>query len=197
MGLFEIAIALTALSTGFGIYSSVVTNNAAADQAEANARYQADALAKQAEQERIEQNARSLEARAQAKRKRAAIEAAYASSGVTIEGTPTMTLVNQAGTDEMETVMQESASGYKRRLLLTEADNALLLGNSQASSYRSAGVLGAIGSGLMGATQMATIGLANDATGATKSLSGTPKASATTAKMSSYASSLNYRTAIA
>ena len=152
------ALILTAASTAYGISSSISAAEAAAEQQRKNAEVQASSLRSQAEQEEQNQIQRSLIERRQNMRKLAAAEAGYAAAGVTLQGTPTFSLSSMAEEQELETIMQESASDQKRQLLLTDADNVLNLGYSGASLTSSSGITSAVGTGLSGAASMSMMG---------------------------------------
>lgn len=157
--IFGIAsLILTAASTAYGVVSQIQSANAAAEQQRKNAEVQADSLRAQAEQEEQNQLQRSMVARRQAMRRIAAAEAGYAASGVSVSGTPTESLGAMAGEMELDTLMEESASGQKRRMLLADADNVLSLGYSGASLTQSSGLTSAVGMGLSGAAGLARQG---------------------------------------
>ena len=151
------SLILTAASTAYGVVSQIQSANAAAEQQRKNAEAQSDNLRAQAEQEEQNQLQRSMVARRQAMRRIAAAEAGYAASGVSVSGTPTDSLGTMAEA-ELDTVMEESASGQKRRMLLTDADNVLSLGYSGASLTQASGLTSAVGMGLSGMAGVARQG---------------------------------------
>lgn len=152
------SLILTAASTAYGVVSQIQSANAAAEQQRKNAEAQSDNLRAQAEQEEQNQLQRSMVARRQTMRRIAAAEAGYAASGVSVSGTPTDSLGTMAAEAELDTVMEESASGQKRRMLLTDADNVLSLGYSGASLTQASGLTSAVGMGLSGMAGVARQG---------------------------------------
>ena len=156
--LLGIGLALSAAATAYGIYANqaAAAQQAAAQQAQAQA--QAESLRAQADVEAQNQLQSSLSARRDNRKKIAAMEAAYAASGVAIEGTPTTAMANSAREQELEVLMAESASGYKRKLLFNEAENTLTYGAFSSSMTQSTALAQSIGIGLSGAANMATIG---------------------------------------
>ncbi len=156
--MFEIlgitSLILTAASTAYGIVSSIQQANAQADMQRQQARAQAASLEEQARQEEQDQLQRSLIARRQNARKIAEAEAGYGASGVTLAGTPTLSLAQLSEELEMETAIEEGASLRKRNLLLTDAYNTLQFGNANAKYTKRAGYANAIGTGLMGAANL-------------------------------------------
>ncbi len=147
---FGISLALTAISTAIGMATSISAANKQAELQQQQARMQAENLRQQAEQEEQNQIQRSIVERRQNMRKLASAEASYAASGVSLMGTPTLSLGQMAEEQELEVQMQEAASGYKRSLLLTEADNTLAFGSASASLTKQSGILNAVGTGLGG-----------------------------------------------
>nr|DAR29712.1 MAG TPA: hypothetical protein [Caudoviricetes sp.] len=158
---FEFLIAglvLSAASMAYGITNQIASAEAAAEQQRRNAEVQANSLKQQAEQEEQNQLQRSMLERRQNARRLASAEAAYAASGVTVQGTPTLSLASMAEEQELDVVMQEAASNQKRKLLLADAENVLNLGYSGASLTESSGITSAVGMGLSGAANMAYMG---------------------------------------
>lgn len=156
--LLGIGLALSAAATAYGIYANqaAAAQQAAAQQAQAQ--MQAESLRAQADAEAQNQLQESISARSENRMKLAKMEAAYAKSGVAIEGTPTVALANTAKHGELEVLMAESASGYKRKLLLNEAENTLKYGTFTSSMSESAALAQSIGMGLSGSANMAVIG---------------------------------------
>ena len=156
--LLGIGMALTAVSTAYGIVANQALAKQQAEIQERNAQAQSASLRQQAEQEKENQIQRSLIERRQNARSLARAETQYASSGVTLAGTPTLALTSMAEELELETIMSESASEHKRQLLLTDAENVLNFGMADANATRSAGVMESVGIGLSGASSMAMMG---------------------------------------
>ena len=132
---------LSAASTAYGIVSQVQAANAAAEQQRRN--------------EEQNQLQRSMLERRQNARRIAAAQTGYAAGGVTLAGTPTLSLARMAEERELETAIGEAASGQKRQLLLTDAHNVLKLGYANASATKSSGITSAVGMGLSGAAGIA------------------------------------------
>ncbi len=146
---------LSAASTAYGIVSQVQAANAAAEQQRRNAEAQSASLRQQAEQEEQNQLQRSMLERRQNARRIAAAQTGYAAGGVTLAGTPTLSLARMTEERELETAIGEAASGQKRQLLLTDAHNVLTLGYANASATKSSGITSAVGMGLSGAAGIA------------------------------------------
>ena len=155
MGLFGIiSLILSATATAVG---AVVQQRTAAAQARLQAQQasmQAASLREQADQEEQDQLMRSQVERRQSARKLAAAEAQYAAAGVSLSGTPTLSLQRMSEENEMETLMQEASSNRKRNLLLTDAWNTGKIGTTAAGLNRTAGTWGAIGTELTGAADL-------------------------------------------
>lgn len=158
MGFLIAGLVLTAISSAVGITASVVSSQRQAELQEAQARAKAESLRAEAEQEEQNQLQRSMVERRQAARKVAAAETQYAASGVVLEGTPTLSLASMGGELELETQMEEAASGRKRSLLLADAHNTRLFGDWDVGLTRSSGTVNAVGTGLSGLAQMAHMG---------------------------------------
>ena len=145
-----ISLVLSAVSTAYGVVSSIRTANAQAELQEKQAKAQAASLREQAEQEEQDQLQRSMVERRQNARRLAAAETQYAASGVSIAGTPSLSLARMAEENEMEVLMQEASSNRKRELLLTDAYNTEQFGLAGANLTSTSGTIGAIGTGLGG-----------------------------------------------
>ena len=148
-------LVLSAISAAVGVTTSIVASQEQANLQKAQARARAESLREEAEQEEQNQLQRSIVERRQAARKVAAADAQYAASGVSLGGTPTNSLAAMSGELELETQMQEAASGRKRSLLLAEADNTKMFGDWGAGLTRTSGTLSGVGSGLGSLGQMA------------------------------------------
>ena len=146
-----ISLVLTAASTAYGVVSNIQSAEAQADMQEKQAKARAASLREQAEQEEQDQLQRSMVERRQNARRLAAAETQYAASGVSLAGTPTLSLARMSEENEMEVLMQEASSNRKRELLLTDAYNTGQFGIAGANLTSQSGTAGAIGTGLGGA----------------------------------------------
>lgn len=153
-----IGLVVSAASTAYGIVAQQQTAQRQEELQRQQTELQAQNLEQQAAQEEQDQIQRSMVERRQAMRKVAAAEAGYAASGVTLAGTPTLSLASMSEELELETQMEEAASGYKRSLLLTQAENTRNLGFAGADMTESAGITSSVGLGLQGAANIAEIG---------------------------------------
>ena len=145
-----ISLILSAASAAYGITTGIQASRAQAELQQKQAQMQASSLREQAEQEEQDQLQRSLIERRQNARKLAAAESQYAASGVSLAGTPTLSLAQMSEEQEMEVLMQEASSNRKRQLLLADAYNTEQFGSAGASLTSSSGTIGAIGTGLHG-----------------------------------------------
>ena len=145
-----VSMVLSAASAAYGIVSGIQTARAQADLQQKQAQMQASSLREQAEQEEQDQLQRSMIERRQNARKLAAAETQYAASGVSLAGTPTLSLARMSEEQEMDVLMQEASSNRKRELLLADAYNTEQFGTAGASLTNSSGTIGAIGTGLGG-----------------------------------------------
>ena len=148
------SLIISAASTAYGIVSSIQQANAQAKLQAQQAKAQATSLREQAKQEEQDQIQRSLVARRQMARRVASAEASYASSGVSLAGTPTLSLASMAEEQEMEVLMQEASSNRKRELLLADAYNTEQFGYAGASLTKSSGYMNAVGTGLSSAADL-------------------------------------------
>lgn len=146
-----ISLVLAAASTAYGVVSNIQSAEAQADMQEKQAKARAASLREQAEQEEQDQLQRSMVERRQNARRLAAAETQYAASGVSLAGTPTLSLARMSEENEMEVLMQEASSNRKRELLLADAYNTEQFGIAGANLTSQSGTLGAIGTGLGGA----------------------------------------------
>lgn len=149
-----VSLVLSAASTAYGIVSGIQTAKAQAELQEKQAKAQAASLREQAEQEEQDQLQRSMVERRQNARRLAAAETQYAASGVSIAGTPTLSLARMAEENEMEVLIQEASSNRKRELLLADAYNTEQFGFAGANLTASSGTIGAIGTGVGGAADL-------------------------------------------
>lgn len=149
-----ISLVLSAISTAVGavIQTQQASAQARLQQQQANA--QAASLREQADQEEQDQLMRSQVERRQNARKLAAAETQYAASGVSLAGTPTLSMQRMSEENEMEVLMQEASSNRKRNLLLTDAWNVEHVGGVSANYTRTAGKWNAVGAGLSGTADL-------------------------------------------
>lgn len=150
------SLIISAASTAYGVVSSIQTARAQADLQRQQAQAQAASLREQAEQEEQDQLQRSMIERRQNVRRLASAEAGYAASGVTLAGTPTLSLGSMAEEQEMEVLMQEASSNRKRELLLADAYNTEQFGYAGASLTKSSGYMNAVGTGLSGVADLSS-----------------------------------------
>ena len=136
---------VAAAATAYQGVSSYQTSKASAKQAEYNAEADAERKSREAEQSRLNRQAGERQESKEAHRRRAAAEAAYAKSGVLIEGTPGEFLAEQAGIDEQN--IQDRTRAAEARTLGIElsASDSLTQGRSLASGYRAKGTGDLIG----------------------------------------------------
>ena len=153
--IFGIAsLIISAASTAYGVVSSIQAARAQADLQRQQAQAQAASLREQAEQEEQDQLQRSMIERRQNARRLATAQTQYNASGVTLSGTPTLSLATMAEEQEMEVLMQEASSNRKRELLLVDAHNTERFGYAGASLTKSSGYMNAVGTGLSGAADL-------------------------------------------
>ena len=141
-------LSVSAGSTAFSIYNNLGTASAQAEQARINGQYQKDESRRRAailqKNASIEEN----EMRRKSKRNLASVEAQYGASGITMAGSPSELLAEQAMYDEYNIELQRANNQEKINSVITSGNNALILGESSAKSYEAAGISNSIGSGL-------------------------------------------------
>jgi Tfp pilus assembly protein PilE len=135
-GLIIAGIIASVASSAYSAYSQSQTAKAQADQAEKTAQHNAEVAKNEAEQERLNRSAQEREERRDMLRRRAAIEAAYAKSGVLLEGTPAQYLTEQATTDELNVQRGNQQSTQVRRALLQRSSLYLTEGSNMAGAFR-------------------------------------------------------------
>jgi len=150
-----------AAAAGYSAYSSYETGKASAKQVEVNAEAEAKQAAADVDQERLNRQSDQKAEAKQALRRRSAIEAAYAKSGVLIEGTPGQFLQEQAGIDELNIQQRTRASQALTAGMGVRAKNLSILGRAKSDALRSKA-----GSDLAGGA-FKTTGLAAEAAKAT------------------------------
>ena len=131
-----ISVVLMALA---GIAQSAMSyqqGRQAAQLAEDNADYNAKVAENQANQEALNRSAREREERRQHDRRIAAIESAYAKSGVLLEGTPATFLTEQVENDEMTVQRNNQASRQKQKSILNRAEMIRIDGANQSKAYK-------------------------------------------------------------
>lgn len=150
IGIVSLILSATANAVG-----AVVSHQQAQAQVKLQAQQaqaRASSLEEQAKQEEQDQLMRSQVERRQNARKLAAAEAGYAAAGVSLEGTPTLSLGRMSEEQELDVLMQEASSNRKRNLLLTEAWNTRKTGMASSSLSKSTGTGNLIGGLLSGAS---------------------------------------------
>ena len=154
LGIGIASLIISAASTAYGITTSIQAAQEQADLQQKQAQAKAASLREQAAQEEQDQLQRSLVERRQNARRLASAEAQYAASGVSLAGTPTLSLARMSEEQELDVIMQESSSNRKRELLLADAYNTELFGDWGASLTRSSGTVKGVGMGLSGAADL-------------------------------------------
>ena len=126
----------SAASVGYSYYNS----QQQAKQAEYNAQYQADLERQKAEEEMI-RGAQEVQAQRKVNRNAlAAMEAKYAKAGVTMLGSPTKVMEEQAITDEYNLRNRMRLSTSLASRYLDKADMGLDMGNQVSSAYKAQGI---------------------------------------------------------
>lgn len=123
----------------FGLFSAVQQRQAASAQAKAieqQAQLDAEMARRQAEEDARAESAQVDSMRDDQRRRRAAIEAAYAKSGVLLEGTPASMLENQRVIDETNIREVHRAGGERRNLMEWQARTGQQMASFQSSAVR-------------------------------------------------------------
>lgn len=160
-GLAFLPMIISAVSTGFQMFSAYQEGQ----QQAALAEYNAEVMEQQARQE---EEAAKLEAyRMQKEKDRflATQRAAYSASGFTLEGSPMEVMANTAGQFEYDIALNT----YGRQLKAWQARSQAGLFKYQAGAAKRAGTMGMIGAGLSGAVSLSTIGALKE-TGGTNNM---------------------------
>lgn len=132
-------LAFSAVTGIYGAYSSYQAGQAQADSLEAQAKTNAELARRQAEEEAKAESQEVREMREQQRRRRATIEAAYATSGVLLEGSASDILVRQREADEYNVQARHQEGGIRRRNMLWQGEMGLATGMNQARAARRAG----------------------------------------------------------
>lgn len=130
---------LTAAFGLFGAYNQYRTGQEQADAIEAQNEMNAQVAREEVEQASRAESKRMEALRDQQRRRRAAIEVAYAKSGVLLEGTPASVLTRQREVDEYNVQQLHHDGNERRKLSIWAADNAAIAGQAQANAYRNQG----------------------------------------------------------
>jgi len=131
-----LAAAFTAATGLFGAVSSYRAGQQQADLAEQQAEINAEMARREAEADAREESEEMRRLRDQQRRRRAQIEAAYAKSGVLLEGTPAEMLTRQRETDEFNVQSRHYEGNERRKTMLWSADQGKRMGGAQASAMR-------------------------------------------------------------
>lgn len=126
-----------------GVFSAHQQMQAASAQAKAmnkQAEIDAEMARRQAEEDARAESAQVDSMRDDQRRRRAAIEAAYAKSGVLLEGTPASMLENQRVIDETNVREVHRAGGERRNLMEWQARTGQQMAGFQSSAVRREGV---------------------------------------------------------
>lgn len=132
-----VGMIISALAAAYSAYSASQTQKAQAKQMKYNAEADKDAANKAAEQERLNRDAARRAEAKQLKHRRDAIIAAYAKSGVAMEGTPEAVLSEQAAADEEYIQNQERISIAKQKGIEYGAVRSMQEANMTAHALRS------------------------------------------------------------
>jgi len=134
----------------FGSYMTYESEQKKAEIEEDNAEYASEAAANKDEQEKLNRRAERKKQSHEQRRKRSLMEAAYAKSGVLLDGTPSNYLTAQTETDQLNVERADQRSQVERSNILYE-------GQLQANEHlnRAAAHSGAAQSSLIGAVSMA------------------------------------------
>lgn len=142
-----IAIA-TAIGTAYQAYTQSEAQKSQAKVAEKNAEYAAEAAANKDEQEQLNRRSERKEQRHEQRKRRSVMEAAYAKSGVLLDGTPSNYLIAQTETDQLNVSRADQVSQTRRTNILYEgqlqANEYMNKANALKSAARSTLIGGAI-----------------------------------------------------
>lgn len=132
------AVAVSAATGLYSAYSSYQAGQAQADIAEKQANVNAEMARREAEADAKAESQEAREMRDQQRRRRATIEAGYATSGVLLEGTPAQMLTRQRETDEYNVQARHQEGNERRKTMLWQASTGQQLGQFEAKSMRRA-----------------------------------------------------------
>jgi len=111
---------ITAAIAAVGAFMAYESEQANAEVAEKNAEYASEAAANKDEQEKLNRRSERKEQRHEQRRRRAIMEAAYAKSGVLLDGTPSNYLTAQTETDQLNVERADQSSQIQRSNILYE-----------------------------------------------------------------------------
>lgn len=131
-----IVMAAGSVYTGASMY---MTSRRQAKNAQQMAEYNRRVAQTRAEQERMNRLRNESRERRQTRRRRALMEAAYARSGVLLEGTPAYMLGEQAAVDELTISQKTQESEQKQQGLITHGELSVWQGKQQAALYEAQG----------------------------------------------------------
>lgn len=146
---------IAAVSAIYGGVTQYQSGKAQAKQAEYNAEHEADVLENQAEQEKLNRRADEGQERKESRRRLASMEAAYAKSGVLIDGTPANYLNEQTETDELNIARGNQRSKQRGLGLKIAGQNSIIAGKVKSSGYKAKGEAALIGGTLKAGGSMA------------------------------------------
>jgi len=135
-------LAVSAISTGFQMFSAYQQGQ----QEAAIAGYNAEVMKQQARQEEEAAKVEAIRMQHEKDRFLATQRAAYSASGFTLEGSPMEVMANTAGQFEYDIALNT----YSRQLRAWQSRSQAGLYKYQASAAKKAGTMGMIGVGLTG-----------------------------------------------
>lgn len=129
---------VAAIGSAYQAHTQYETQKNQAKAEEDNAEYAAEAAANKDEQEKLDRREERKEQRKEQRRKHALMEAAYAKSGVLLDGTPSNYLVAQAETDQLNISRADQVSQTERRNILYQGQLQANEHMNRARAYESA-----------------------------------------------------------
>lgn len=134
----SLMLSFSAATGVYGAYSQYQAGQAQADLAEKQANVNAEMARREAEADAKAESQEAKEMRDQQRRRRAAMEAAYATSGVLLEGTPAQMLTRQREADDFNVQARHQEGNERRKTMLWQASTNQQLGQFEAKSTRRA-----------------------------------------------------------
>lgn len=134
----SLMLSFSAATGVYGAYSQYQAGQAQADLQEKQAEVNAEMARREVEADAKAESQEAREMRDQQRRRRAAMESAYATSGVLLEGTPAQMLTRQRETDEYNVQARHQEGNERRKTMLWQASTNQQLGKFQAKSTRRA-----------------------------------------------------------
>ena len=134
----SLLLSFSAATGVYGAYSQYQAGQAQADMARKQADVNAEMARREAEADAKAESQQAREMRDQQRRRRAAMEAAYATSGVLLEGTPAQMLTRQREADEFNVQARHQEGNERRKTMLWQASTGQQLGKFQAKATRRA-----------------------------------------------------------